>query len=87
VFLVDEGDVTAELERRKFTVEEGDHLTALNAYNAFVKRMWPGAVSHERFADPFIALDGRKSSKWCHTVRCEADFCGSWRLTTAYKTH
>ncbi|KIY68203.1 P-loop containing nucleoside triphosphate hydrolase protein [Cylindrobasidium torrendii FP15055 ss-10] len=27
----------AELERRKFTAEEGDHLTLLNAYNAFVK--------------------------------------------------
>nr|ODN81255.1 ATP-dependent RNA helicase DDX35 [Cryptococcus depauperatus CBS 7841] len=26
----------AELERRKFTAEEGDHLTLLNAYNAFV---------------------------------------------------
>ncbi|GAA6064641.1 hypothetical protein JCM10212_004483 [Sporobolomyces blumeae] len=38
VFIMDEGDtVRAELERRKFTVEEGDHLTALNAYNAFVK--------------------------------------------------
>ncbi|KAM0792469.1 hypothetical protein ACM66B_005144 [Microbotryomycetes sp. NB124-2] len=38
VFILDQGDsVRAELERRKFTVEEGDHLTALNAYNAFVK--------------------------------------------------
>ncbi|TKA54985.1 hypothetical protein B0A53_02458 [Rhodotorula sp. CCFEE 5036] len=38
VFILDEGDsVRGELERRKFTVEEGDHLTALNAYNAFVK--------------------------------------------------
>ncbi|KIK45926.1 hypothetical protein CY34DRAFT_801085 [Suillus luteus UH-Slu-Lm8-n1] len=27
----------AELERRKFTAEEGDHLTLLNAYNAFAK--------------------------------------------------
>jgi len=27
----------AELERRKFTAEEGDHLTLLNAYNAFVQ--------------------------------------------------
>ncbi|GAB1517226.1 hypothetical protein RhiTH_000270 [Rhizoctonia solani] len=27
----------AELERRKFTAEEGDHLTLLNAYNAFVR--------------------------------------------------
>lgn len=51
VFLIDDGDsVKGELERRKFTAEEGDHLTALNAYNAFVKY-------------------GRKSSKWCHTVR------------------
>ncbi|GAA6001099.1 hypothetical protein JCM10207_007412 [Rhodosporidiobolus poonsookiae] len=38
VFVTDEGDtIRAELEKRKFTVEEGDHLTALNAYNAFVK--------------------------------------------------
>jgi len=34
---MDGDSVRAELERRKFTVEEGDHLTALNAYNAFVK--------------------------------------------------
>ncbi|KAK7023803.1 P-loop containing nucleoside triphosphate hydrolase protein [Favolaschia claudopus] len=27
----------AELERRKFTAEEGDHITLLNAYNAFTK--------------------------------------------------
>ncbi|KAL1752961.1 P-loop containing nucleoside triphosphate hydrolase protein [Schizophyllum commune] len=27
----------AELERRKFTAEEGDHITLLNAYNAFVR--------------------------------------------------
>ena len=27
----------AELERRKFTAEEGDHLTLLNAYNAFMR--------------------------------------------------
>ncbi|KAG1754182.1 P-loop containing nucleoside triphosphate hydrolase protein [Suillus lakei] len=27
----------AELERRKFTADEGDHLTLLNAYNAFTK--------------------------------------------------
>ncbi|GAA5941896.1 uncharacterized protein JCM15063_000812 [Sporobolomyces koalae] len=32
-----EGGIRGELERRKFTVEEGDHLTLLNAYNAFVK--------------------------------------------------
>lgn len=37
VFIMDGDSVRAELERRKFTVEEGDHLTALNAYNAFVK--------------------------------------------------
>ncbi|GAA5829523.1 hypothetical protein JCM11251_000190 [Rhodosporidiobolus azoricus] len=38
VFIIDDGDsIRGELERRKFTVEEGDHLTALNAYNAFVK--------------------------------------------------
>lgn len=39
VFILDDGDsIRGELERRKFTVEEGDHLTALNAYNAFIKR-------------------------------------------------
>ncbi|GAA6021662.1 hypothetical protein JCM11491_001350 [Sporobolomyces phaffii] len=41
VFITDDeangGTIRGELERRKFTVEEGDHLTALNAYNAFVK--------------------------------------------------
>ncbi|GJN88407.1 hypothetical protein Rhopal_001373-T1 [Rhodotorula paludigena] len=38
VFILDDGDsIRGELERRKFTVEEGDHLSALNAYNAFVK--------------------------------------------------
>lgn len=40
-FLIpDEGKSKAgaegELERRKFTAEEGDHLTLLNVYNAFV---------------------------------------------------
>ncbi|TIC02153.1 putative pre-mRNA splicing factor [Wallemia mellicola] len=30
-------DGPGELERRKFVAEEGDHLTLLNAYNAFVK--------------------------------------------------
>lgn len=41
VFVLDDGGDTirGELERRKFTTEEGDHLTALNAYNAFVKCM------------------------------------------------
>ncbi|EKM82923.1 hypothetical protein AGABI1DRAFT_118329 [Agaricus bisporus var. burnettii JB137-S8] len=39
VFIIPEGapGALAELERRKFTAEEGDHLTLLNAYNAFVK--------------------------------------------------
>ncbi|KAI5475390.1 DUF1605-domain-containing protein [Pseudohyphozyma bogoriensis] len=37
VFLLDDNDVKGELERRKFTAEEGDHLTYLNVYNAFVK--------------------------------------------------
>lgn len=38
VFLIAEGAAGAvgELERRKFTAEEGDHLTLLNVYNAFV---------------------------------------------------
>ncbi|KAH9997562.1 P-loop containing nucleoside triphosphate hydrolase protein [Russula vinacea] len=38
VFIIPAGaaGATAELERRKFTAEEGDHLTLLNAYNAFV---------------------------------------------------
>lgn len=30
-------DLSATIERRKFTAEEGDHLTLLNAYNAFVR--------------------------------------------------
>lgn len=30
--------VAAEVERRKFTVAEGDHLTFLNVYNAFITR-------------------------------------------------
>lgn len=29
-------DVAAEIARRKFVAEEGDHLTLLNVYNAFV---------------------------------------------------
>ncbi|KAI9056633.1 P-loop containing nucleoside triphosphate hydrolase protein [Trametes sanguinea] len=39
VFVIPEGaaGALAELERRKFTAEEGDHLTLLNAYNAFVR--------------------------------------------------
>jgi len=38
VFIIPSGaaGAIAELERRKFTAEEGDHLTLLNAYNAFV---------------------------------------------------
>ncbi|KAJ9095801.1 hypothetical protein QFC19_007415 [Naganishia cerealis] len=39
VFILGDGAAGAmgEIERRKFTAEEGDHLTLLNAYNAFVK--------------------------------------------------
>ncbi|KAF8892652.1 P-loop containing nucleoside triphosphate hydrolase protein [Infundibulicybe gibba] len=39
VFVIPDGapGALAELERRKFTAEEGDHLTLLNAYNAFAK--------------------------------------------------
>ncbi|KAG9318354.1 P-loop containing nucleoside triphosphate hydrolase protein [Chiua virens] len=39
VFVIPEGPsgALAELERRKFTAEEGDHLTLLNVYNAFTK--------------------------------------------------
>ncbi|SJL00130.1 related to Probable ATP-dependent RNA helicase DHX35 [Armillaria ostoyae] len=39
VFIIPDGapGALAELERRKFTAEEGDHLTLLNAYNAFVR--------------------------------------------------
>jgi len=38
VFVIPAGaaGASAELERRKFTAEEGDHLTLLNAYNGFV---------------------------------------------------
>ncbi|KAM6500789.1 P-loop containing nucleoside triphosphate hydrolase protein [Amanita muscaria] len=39
VFVIPEGSqgVIAEMERRKFIAEEGDHLTLLNVYNAFVR--------------------------------------------------
>ncbi|KAG8816906.1 hypothetical protein FRC19_011718 [Serendipita sp. 401] len=39
VFVIPEGaaGAMAELERRKFTTEEGDHLTLLNVYNAFIR--------------------------------------------------
>ena len=78
VFIMDGDSVRAELERRKFTVEEGDHLTALNAYNAFVKcasslLLIPAKAQGE--ADPALVLAvGRKSSKWCHTVRLSSSF-------------
>ncbi|KAG8686482.1 hypothetical protein FRC09_014104, partial [Ceratobasidium sp. 395] len=38
-FIIPDGapGALAELERRKFTAEEGDHLTLLNAYNAFTR--------------------------------------------------
>ncbi|KAJ8592580.1 P-loop containing nucleoside triphosphate hydrolase protein [Rhizopogon salebrosus TDB-379] len=38
-FIIPDGapGAIAELERRKFTAEEGDHLTLLNAFNAFTK--------------------------------------------------
>ena len=51
IFLIDDGDsIKGELERRKFTAEEGDHLTALNAYNAFVK------CALRRFFDTHLLL-------------------------------
>uniref|UniRef100_A0A8H7Y2F8 RNA helicase n=1 Tax=Psilocybe cubensis TaxID=181762 RepID=A0A8H7Y2F8_PSICU len=39
VFVIPDGapGALAELERRKFTAQEGDHFTLLNAYNAFTK--------------------------------------------------
>ncbi|OCF55267.1 ATP-dependent RNA helicase DDX35 [Kwoniella mangroviensis CBS 10435] len=40
VFNMSEGGtkgMMSEMERRKFTAEEGDHLTLLNAYNAFIR--------------------------------------------------
>ncbi|KIJ17309.1 hypothetical protein PAXINDRAFT_98324 [Paxillus involutus ATCC 200175] len=39
VFVIPDGapGALAELERRKFTAEEGDHLTLLNVYNAFTR--------------------------------------------------
>lgn len=39
VFIMDEGDLRGEIERRKFIAEEGDHLTMLNVYSAFIKGM------------------------------------------------
>lgn len=49
VFLIDDGDIRGEIERRKFTAEEGDHLTALNAYNAFVKCKLDHPLLHPYF--------------------------------------
>lgn len=44
VFIMDGNDtIRGELERRKFTAEEGDHLTYLNVYNAFLIRAFPPA--------------------------------------------
>ncbi|KAF5331044.1 hypothetical protein D9619_005702 [Psilocybe cf. subviscida] len=39
IFIIPDGapGALAELERRKFTAEEGDHFTLLNAYNAFTR--------------------------------------------------
>ncbi|KAI9334709.1 putative ATP-dependent RNA helicase DHX35 [Obelidium mucronatum] len=41
----------AEEERRKFSVEEGDHITYLNVYNAFVKNKQSPQWCHKRFVN------------------------------------
>lgn len=69
---MDGDSVKGELERRKFTAEEGDHLTYLNAFNAFVKCSSRVLLCTRHLSErsPRLSVpDGRKSSKWCHTVR------------------
>lgn len=69
VFITGEGAEGAmgDIERRKFTAEEGDHLTLLNG-------KWR-AMPSLRWLTPFTAVynafisKGRKSAKWCHSHR------------------
>ncbi|CAD6584234.1 MAG: hypothetical protein TREMPRED_003776 [Tremellales sp. Tagirdzhanova-0007] len=73
----------AELERRKFTAEEGDHLTLLNAYNAFTRygardKQWCGnhRINHKALSR---AVSIRKQLKkyldrfGIPVVSCEGD--------------
>ncbi|KAJ1557861.1 ATPdependent RNA helicase, partial [Nowakowskiella sp. JEL0078] len=48
VFLSGDQRREAEQERRKFAVEEGDHLTYLNVYNAFLANQKSPKWSHSR---------------------------------------
>ncbi|KAI8843788.1 P-loop containing nucleoside triphosphate hydrolase protein [Chytriomyces cf. hyalinus JEL632] len=43
--------VDAEEEHRKFRVEEGDHVTYLNVYNAFIKNKQSAQWCHKRFVN------------------------------------
>ncbi|KAI8620429.1 hypothetical protein BC830DRAFT_533096 [Chytriomyces sp. MP71] len=43
--------VEAEEEHRKFRVEEGDHITYLNVYNAFIKNKQSPQWCHRRFVN------------------------------------
>ncbi|KAL7422216.1 hypothetical protein Q5752_002862 [Cryptotrichosporon argae] len=86
VFIQPQGgmkEAMAEVERRKFTAEEGDHLTLLNAYNAFAKygqrdKQWCGnhRLNHKALSR---ALSIRKQLKKyldrfaLPVVSCEGD--------------
>ncbi|KAF7338545.1 hypothetical protein MVEN_02080700 [Mycena venus] len=50
VFVIPDGapGALAELERRKFTAEEGDHITLLNVYNAFTRWVADGTYRSVR---------------------------------------
>ncbi|OBZ75771.1 putative ATP-dependent RNA helicase DHX35 [Grifola frondosa] len=65
VFVIPDGaaGALAELERRKFTAEEGDHLTLLNAYNAFTRygraASWSQLKKYmQRFGLPLESCEG-----------------------------
>ena len=65
VFVIGDGAEGAlgEIERRKFTAEEGDHLTLLNG----APRVCSSALRSAAFAA--FCKQGRKSAKWCHQHR------------------
>lgn len=55
-----------ELERRKFTAEEGDHLTLLNG--ALSSPLREENLTPRTAFNAFVQV-GRKSAKWCHQHR------------------
>jgi len=65
VFVIGDGAEGAlgEIERRKFTAEEGDHLTLLNG----APRVCSSALTWAAFTA--FCKQGRKSAKWCHQHR------------------